>query len=927
MAQPSTGIFELTALAAGGNRADNVLPIVNVHSATQAPQGSLVKLTLSELYQTATTAVTVSTPLPNITQTWNAGGVTFTAVKLNITDTASATASLLLDLQVGGVSKFSVTKGGIVVAPVVATKGKPWFDVTAYGALGDDTQDDTLLIQAAVTAAQAVAPTAGGANVYLPHGIYKTTDAIGYSTTANVNFIMSRGASIHPTTAGQIGITGSGNNASFTDFSVIGTVHGIGAVLSGTNIRMLGGTYSGASAVNVGAGSWCGGIFIPSCTGAVIDGVTCSGNGVVGNPNPGFDIQFGGNGATSTGWEVTRSSCTSTLVNANIIGFDSSYSVAIDNRCTGAVVDLAGDSGGYGISFYETTANPGSNIHNRVLQNQVTVTGGSGLYLQRQVGGVCANNVLVNTAATQTDVALPVGAIALLGCSRVSVTGNEILTSGKAGIVISDTAGTNSGVTVENNTIDGIANNPAIQLRGAANRLVIGGNTITNFQKCGVGNVDVGAAMPVLSHIVISKNTMTGARVVGTGTVSCASGSATFSVSQTGTIANTDKLLVAGVAYTVSAMAGSGLTCTLSGAPTFSAVAFILPKLTGTTSNGIRLFGAQDVKIEGNDIDNVCVQGIVCQDGSGGGSATAKITVAGNTVTDACGAGGAAYGILVNGTDCSVYGNHSHNGPLAQQYGGIQVVGTGTVAHHNNVRSVNTSDISVSGNAVGWGNFDSTNANQFRIDTTLSFSVATSKIIPGVTAFQITNNANTFANLNITDAGLVTIRAGLTLTAGALTFGAAASQVVPGATSLSLRNNANSADNFILTDAGSATLRANLTFAAAAAKIIPGATSLTFRNNADSADNLSIADAGAVAVRAGLTVGNTLSVTTGNLTLTAGNVVLPGGTNALLTSTASWNSGAGIATGTLTNAPSAGNPTMWLKFTNNGVNIFVPAWS
>jgi hypothetical protein len=56
--------------------------------------------------------VTVSTPLLNLTQTWNAGGVTFTGAVINVTDTASAASSLLLDLQVNGASKFRVLKDG-----------------------------------------------------------------------------------------------------------------------------------------------------------------------------------------------------------------------------------------------------------------------------------------------------------------------------------------------------------------------------------------------------------------------------------------------------------------------------------------------------------------------------------------------------------------------------------------------------------------------------------------------------------------------------------------------------------------------------------------------------------------------------------------------------------------------------------------------
>lgn len=60
--------------------------------------------------------VTVDTHLIDATQTWNSGVVTFTGLKLNVTDTASAAASLLADLQVGGVSKFKVDKAGVVTA-------------------------------------------------------------------------------------------------------------------------------------------------------------------------------------------------------------------------------------------------------------------------------------------------------------------------------------------------------------------------------------------------------------------------------------------------------------------------------------------------------------------------------------------------------------------------------------------------------------------------------------------------------------------------------------------------------------------------------------------------------------------------------------------------------------------------------------------
>jgi hypothetical protein len=61
---------------------------------------------------------TSSFPVLNATQTWNASGTTFTAVKLNVTNTASASASLLLDLQVAGSSLFSVGKAGAITGGI-----------------------------------------------------------------------------------------------------------------------------------------------------------------------------------------------------------------------------------------------------------------------------------------------------------------------------------------------------------------------------------------------------------------------------------------------------------------------------------------------------------------------------------------------------------------------------------------------------------------------------------------------------------------------------------------------------------------------------------------------------------------------------------------------------------------------------------------
>jgi hypothetical protein len=64
---------------------------------------------------------TTTQPLLDLTQTWNASGTTFTAVKLNVTNTASAAGSLLMDLQVGSNSQVTVDKAGVIVSNSGAT--------------------------------------------------------------------------------------------------------------------------------------------------------------------------------------------------------------------------------------------------------------------------------------------------------------------------------------------------------------------------------------------------------------------------------------------------------------------------------------------------------------------------------------------------------------------------------------------------------------------------------------------------------------------------------------------------------------------------------------------------------------------------------------------------------------------------------------
>lgn len=64
--------------------------------------------------------------------------------------------------------------------------------------------------------------------------------------------------------------------------------------------------------------------------------------------------------------------------------------------------------------------------------------------------------------------------------------------------------------------------------------------------------------------------------------------------------------------------------------------------------------------------------------------------------------------------------------------------------------------------------------------------------------------------------------------------------------------------------------------------------------------------------------------TDGTLTATGG--LITGLNTALVTSSVSMTNGAAASAGTITNAPSAGNPTKWIPIVDNGTTRYIPAW-
>ncbi|NDF16248.1 tail fiber domain-containing protein, partial [bacterium] len=112
----TTATINQTGTATGVTRGLYVNPTLTAAADYRAIEATNGRVLLTDTTNTGSNA----NPSLLLSPTWNTSG-TPTAFRVNVTDTASNASSLLVDLQVGGASRFNVTKSGNVVSAGTVT--------------------------------------------------------------------------------------------------------------------------------------------------------------------------------------------------------------------------------------------------------------------------------------------------------------------------------------------------------------------------------------------------------------------------------------------------------------------------------------------------------------------------------------------------------------------------------------------------------------------------------------------------------------------------------------------------------------------------------------------------------------------------------------------------------------------------------------
>lgn len=207
----------------------------------------------------------------DLTDTWNNAGTSFNSIKLNVTDTASAAGSKLVDVQISGVSKFTVGKTGTVTATGIiqsttggfrfpdgttqttaSVSGGTVTSVTGTGTVSGLTLTGSITTSGSLTLGGTLALTFGNVTTALGFTPYNATNPAGYTTNVgtvtSVNLTAGTGVSVSGgpiTSGGAITVTNTAPDQ-------------VVSLTAGTNVTVTG-TYPNFTIAATGGGGGGGG--------------------------------------------------------------------------------------------------------------------------------------------------------------------------------------------------------------------------------------------------------------------------------------------------------------------------------------------------------------------------------------------------------------------------------------------------------------------------------------------------------------------------------------------------------------------------------------------------------------------------------------------------------------------------------------------
>ncbi len=311
------GTINQTGGANGISRGLYIAPTLTAAAdfrAIETTQGSLI---MADTYLAGSGSLAGS--LVNLAQTWNTTGVP-TAIKLNVTNTASTGTPLLMDLQVGGVSKFNVSAAGRIgianTSPTeVLTLGTAGATAGTLSLAGVTSGKAIIVVSAAAGTPTLTLPTATGT-------LALTSQITGTNSGTNTGDVTLAGEN-YLSLAGQV-ITANAVNLSGTN--VTGTLAAARfPALTGDITTSAGALATTLATVNGNLGSFTHGSFTVNAKGLI----TAASNGAT----PEVPLTF------STGLTRTSNTITSNLATGIAGG-----QTAIGGTAAGDILTLSSTS-------------------------------------------------------------------------------------------------------------------------------------------------------------------------------------------------------------------------------------------------------------------------------------------------------------------------------------------------------------------------------------------------------------------------------------------------------------------------------------------------------------------------------------------------------------------------------------------------------